>query len=54
MILMGQLEAKTVGFDLDVSRDRVKNSPPWDPLALIAHNYQRRLHGYYGWPGYGW
>jgi hypothetical protein len=40
--------------DLDVSRDRVKNSPPWDPLALIDHNYQRRLHGYYGWPGYGW
>jgi hypothetical protein len=40
--------------DLDVTRDRVKNSPSWDPLALIDHNYQRRLHGYYGWPGYGW
>jgi len=40
--------------DLDASRDRVKNSPPWDPLALIDQNYQRPLHGYYGWPGYGW
>ncbi len=38
---------------LDVSRDRVKNSPPWKPLDLIDKSYQERLHGYYAWPGYG-
>jgi hypothetical protein len=38
---------------LDVSRDRIKNSPPWKPLDLIDKSYQERLHGYYEWPGYG-
>jgi hypothetical protein len=38
---------------LDVSRDRVKNSPPWKPLDLIDRSYQERLHGYYAWPSYG-
>jgi hypothetical protein len=36
---------------LDVSRDRVKNSPPWKPLDLIDRSYQERLHGDYAWPG---
>jgi hypothetical protein len=39
---------------LDVSRDRIRNSPPWSPPDLIDHAYQERLHGYYSWPGYGW
>lgn len=39
---------------LNVTRDRVKNSPPWSPIDLIDESYQRRLHGYYDWPGYGW
>ncbi len=39
---------------LDITRDRVKNSPPWDPMAEIDRAYERELHGYYGWPGYGW
>jgi uncharacterized protein YrrD len=39
---------------LDVSCDRVRNSPPWKPLDLIDKSYQQRLHGYYEWPGYGW
>jgi hypothetical protein len=34
--------------------DRVKNSPPWKPLDLIDRSFQQRLHGYYGWPSYGW
>jgi len=38
---------------LDVDREQVKSSPPWDPLALIDADYQRRLHGHYRWPGYG-
>ena len=41
-------------IQLDITRDRVKNSPPWDPLAAIDRAYERELHGYYGWPGYGW
>ncbi len=39
---------------LDVSRDRVKASPAWDPLAIIDQLYEKRLHSHYGWPGYGW
>jgi hypothetical protein len=39
---------------LDITRARVKSSPPWDPMAAIDRAYQRELHGYYGWPGYGW
>lgn len=37
----------------DLSRDQIKGSPPWDPAASIDREYERRLHGYYGWPGFG-
>ena len=39
---------------LDVTTARVKASPAWDPLAIIDRDYERRLHSYYEWPGYGW
>jgi hypothetical protein len=39
---------------LDVSRESVRGSPPWKPLDLVDEAYQKRLHGYYAWPGYGW
>lgn len=39
---------------LDVSRDKVRASPPWAPLDLIDQAYEKRLHRYYDWPGYGW
>ena len=39
---------------LDVTRDKVKGSPAWDPAGMINRDYEERLHGYYGWPGYGW
>jgi sporulation protein YlmC with PRC-barrel domain len=39
---------------LNVTRERVKGSPPWDPVEAVEEMYERRLHGYYGWPGYGW
>ena len=39
---------------LNVSRDQVKASPPWDPVAVVDEIYEQRLHGHYGWPGYGW
>ena len=36
---------------LNVTRDQVKNSPPWDPLQLIDKMYEQRLYRHYGWPG---
>ena len=39
---------------LDVIRDKVKGGPVWNPVAMIDREHQDRLHGYYGWPGYGW
>lgn len=41
-------------IDLNVARDRVKGSPPWDAVAMIDQYYEKRLHSHYGWPGYGW
>ena len=38
---------------IDVSREVVKGSPPWDPAAVVERDYEQRLHTYYGWPGYG-
>ena len=38
----------------DLTRDRIKASPPWDPATAIDRPYEERLHGYYGWPGYSW
>jgi hypothetical protein len=35
---------------LNVSRDQVKNSPPWDP-QLIDMMYEQLLYRHYGWPG---
>ena len=37
-----------------LSREQVKGSPAWDPAAMVNRDYEERLHGYYGWPGYGW
>ena len=39
---------------LDVTRDQVRQSPPWDPIAMIDRAHEERLHRHYGWPGYGW
>ncbi len=46
---------------LDVTRDKVKGSPSWTPAEMVGpayetrlHTYEKRLHGHYGWPGYGW
>jgi hypothetical protein len=39
---------------LDVTRGQVKGSPAWNPAEVIERAYQERLHGYYGWAGYGW
>eukprot|EP01037_Dinobryon_pediforme_P004307 gene4307-4357_t len=39
---------------LNVSRDAVKASPPWDPIKIVEAVYERELHAHYRWPGYGW
>ncbi len=39
---------------LDVTRDKVKGSPAWDPAGMVNKDFEQHLHGYYGWPGYGW
>lgn len=39
---------------LDVAREQVKTSPPWDPASMITEDGEKRLHTHYGWPGYGW
>lgn len=39
---------------LDLTRAKIKSSPSWDPARLVDGDFERRLHSYYGWPGYGW
>jgi hypothetical protein len=41
-------------IELNVARYKVKASPKWDPAARMNQAYQKRLHGHYQWPGYGW
>jgi hypothetical protein len=36
---------------LDVSRDKIKSSPPWDPLVAFNESDKTHLHDHYGWPG---
>ena len=37
---------------LDVTRAKVKASPPWNPSDPIDGTFERQLHEYYGWPGH--
>lgn len=37
---------------VDLKRDEVKNSPPYDPTAPINPEYEVRLYDYYGRPAY--
>jgi hypothetical protein len=39
---------------IDLTREQVKKSPPWNPVEVIDQTYEERLHSHYGWPGYGW
>jgi hypothetical protein len=57
-VLISPLAVKSIDwFDrrvaLDVSREKVKSSPPWDPLEAFNRDYAKRLHSHYGWPGSG-
>ncbi len=35
---------------IDVSCDKVRASPEWDPAALINSSYEQRLRDHYDWP----
>ena len=37
------------GVTLRVTRDQVRNSPAWDAAEIIDEDYEKRLHGHYGW-----
>jgi hypothetical protein len=37
---------------VDVTRDKVKNSPIYDPNQPIERSYERELHEHYGYPEY--
>jgi hypothetical protein len=39
---------------LNVSREQVRASPPWNPVEVVEQTYERELHDHYGWRGYGW
>jgi hypothetical protein len=41
-------------INVNVTRDQVKSSPAWDPLALADQITEQQLHRHFGWPGYGW
>ncbi len=40
--------AKTIS--VDVTQDKVRSSPEWDPAALIHDGYETRLRDHYAWP----
>ncbi len=55
-VLISPLAVKSIDWfdrhvELDVSREQVESSPPWDPLDAFSRDYAKRLHGHYGWPG---
>ena len=39
---------------LDLTRDKIKASPSWNPSNVVDGQFERNLHNYYDWPGYGW
>jgi len=39
---------------LDLTREKIKSSPSWNPSNNIDGEFERRLHSHYDWPGYGW
>ncbi len=41
-------------IDVNVTREQVKSSPDWDPIALADEIAQQQYHRHFGWPGYGW
>ena len=40
-------------INVNITRDQVKSSPAWDPLAMEDALGEQRYHRHFGWPGYG-
>ena len=38
---------------VNMTRDKIRTSPPWDPFVLMNQPEMKRLHSHYGWPGFG-
>jgi uncharacterized protein YrrD len=38
--------------NVDVTRQQIEASPPYDPSATMDRGYETALHGYYGWSAY--
>ena len=51
---VGRISYADHQITVDVDRDKVKSSPPWDPAEMVDTYYEKRLHHHYGWQGYGW
>jgi hypothetical protein len=43
-------ERRTVGVDM--TREAVRNAPEWRPETVVDREWETRLHGHYGRPGY--
>lgn len=55
-VLISPVAVKSIDWsdrhvELDVSREKVKSSPPWDSMVTFGEIYIRDLHTHYGWPG---
>ena len=38
--------------DVEVTREAVRNAPRWEPAPTLPREYETRLYGHYGRPGY--
>jgi len=56
--LISPLAVKSIDWfdrhvEIDVSREQIESSPPWDRFDAFSPLYAKRLHEHYGWPGSG-
>jgi hypothetical protein len=55
-VLISPLAVKSIDWfdrhvEIDVSREQIESSPPWDRFDAFSPLYAKRLHEHYGWPG---
>ena len=56
-VLVAPAWARTISWEqrkirVDLTRQAIKGSPEWDPLAPVNREYESRLYDYYGRPEY--
>jgi hypothetical protein len=47
-----RMDASNHKVGIGLSREKIKNSPEYNPLVPVTEEYQGVLHDYYGWPKY--